>query len=728
MASSLLSTVSIAQIAPGATGQAESKAQGRKIACWDTSGEVGPLESILTEPIEMTSGDADIEADGTATFRGPIEMRSKSRSLRAGSANYDRELGIVTAEGDIEYSDPVNRIQANDVRYYTETGQFNFTEPRFEFSQVPARGSASELKLVEPGVVELDTVKYTSCPEGRDDWMLRASSIDIDTNTGMGTARNARLYFKGVPFFYWPYFTYPVTDDRKSGLLFPRVGSSDRRGFEYQQPIYWNIAPNQDATFTPHYMADRGVQLGTEYRFLTRSNGGVLYGDFLPDDDEAEFDRWRYEVETVSMLPGSWRGRISATGVSDDDYFEDLASSISKTSQTNLSRAGILEYYDLNWSVYGQVQDFQTIDPAIAPEDEPYTQVPQLVANGMWRNGWLGTQYGFDSEAAYFARDDSVKGLRTHVMPKLSRPFRYGGLYLVPEVAYDYTAYNLKDQPEDQSDTPDRGASIFSVDAGAVFERYAGKGGRRLFTVEPRALYTYIPEEDQDELPVFDTIEPDFNLIQLYRNNRFIGYDRLGDTNQIALGVTSRVLDTETGRELLTATIGQNRLLETGEITLPDEEPRGSRKSDYIAELDVRLWRNWNAAMRYQLDADERETERTSIRLRYRPAANKAINVGYRYDKETLEQTDISFAWPLSKTWSAIGRYNYSIEDSKVLDEYLGIEYSSCCWGVRVLARRTVARSTGDQDETIGIQFVMKGLSNIGSESTENLRRGILGY
>lgn len=703
---------------------------GRGIACWGGVPVNYRLDAVLDEPIELTSGDADIEADGSASFTGPIEMRSETRTLTAGAGSYDAETGLVNGDGGFAYEDPVNKITGDSVEYNAKTGQFHFDDPTFVLGQVPARGEAKSIKLIEPGVIELRRVRYTSCPEGNDDWLLRARSLEINTNTGMGTATGASLSFKGVPFFYWPYFTYPVTDDRRSGLLFPRFGSSDKRGLEYTQPIYWNIRPNMDATFVPRYMQDRGLQMGTEYRFLTRKNEGILWGDYLSDDDEFGEDRWRYEVETESYLPFGWRARIDAEGVSDQQYFEDMTANVGKTSQVALSRQGIVEYADTTWQAFVKVQDYQNIDPFITDEDEPYFQAPQIVLNGDWYNGWLGTQYGFDSEAIYFTRDDSVKGLRTHLQPRISRPFRYRGIYFVPEAAFDYTFYDLEDReeggPELTSDSPDRAAPILTLDSGVVFERLSGKNQQRVVTFEPRALYTYIPERNQDDLPVFDTILADFNLIQLFEPNRYVGYDRLGDANQFAIGLTSRVLDSNTGRELLTATIGQQRLLETSEVILPGEETSSSRKSSYIAELGVRLSSRWSVDARYQLDAEERETERSSIRLRFRPGENKALNLGYRYTRERLEQTDFSFAWPLGQHWNAVGRYNYSIEDSEVLDEYLGIEYSSCCWGVRVLARRSVERSSGEQSDSISVQFVLKGLAGFGSESGDSLRRDII--
>ena len=700
----------------------------RGIACWVNFPQAGFDPNALEESIELTSGNADIDATGDASFTGPIEIRSPARSIKANSASYDADTTTFDAAGDILYRDTFSIVSGDTARFNTTTRELAFSGSSFQLGEVPARGFAEQIDISGAGIIDLENVGYTSCPEGNNDWMLKAGSIRLDNEAGRAVAKHARLSFKGVPFFYWPYFTYPISDERKSGLLFPKIGSSDRRGFEISQPIYWNIRPNMDATFVPRYMSDRGLQLGGQYRYLTRSNQGVLWGDYLDSDKETDESRWRYELDTVSMLPKAWRAGIDMTGVSDDNYYEDMSASVAQTSQVVLRRAGELEYYDSVWSIYMQVQDYQTIDPLIAPVDEAYFQVPQIVVNGLWRDGPLGLEYGFDSEATYFHKDDEVSGARVHVLPKVALPFRSRGVYLVPEVGFDYTAYKLQDEAVGQSDSPDRAAPIVSVDTGAIFERSLGENRKRIITIEPRAKYSYIPFRDQSEIPVFDTIVTDFNLVQLFRENRFVGYDRLGDTNQVSLGLTSRVLDNETGRQLLTATIGQARFFNDGEVTLPGEIPSEVRQSSYIAELGVNVWGNWNADAFYQLDSDARETERGSVRFQYKPGDNKAINLGYRYVRDSVDQTDFSFAWPISDSWSAIGRYNYSIADKEVLDEYLGVEYSSCCWGVRLVGRRSVARSTGEPDTSVSFQFVLKGFSGLGSEATETLRRDILGF
>ena len=711
-----------------ADAPADRPVDDRGISCWPPL----DLTTVFTDidernaPIEITAGDADINVGGDATLQGPIELRSGSRSLGADSANYDSKTGTFNALGRINYQDPLSAVDGESASYNTRTDIFEFNDAEFEFQEAPARGTAGQMKVKGGGELELKDVVYTSCPVGNDDWILKARSLEVDMNSGMGTARGASIAFKGVPFFYVPYFTYPVTDQRKSGLLFPKLGSSDRRGVEYSQPIYWNIAPNYDATIVPRYMSDRGTQFGSELRFLTQNNDGILWGDYLSNDDETDTDRWQYDVFTQSALPWDWRATVRAKGVSDDEYFDDMTSSRADSSQTNLSRQLDLEYYDRHWSLFVRSQDFQTIDPEIAPEDEPYSQYPQFVAKGEWLDGLLGLDYTLNTETAYFYREDSVNGARLHMQPEIALPIRGRGLYLTPEIAYDYTGYNLSDQADDANDNPSFGAPIYSVDTGAVFDRLSGSEGQWLVTVEPRAQYTYIPFEDQEDIPVFDTIAPNFNFVQLFRKNRYVGYDRLGDTSQLSWGLTSRVIDASNGRELLTATVGQTNFFDDGTVTLPDEVESSDNSSDYIAELGINVWGDWNIDMRMQWDADESKTERSSVGLRYKPGDKKAFNVAYRYADGSLEQTDVSFTWPLGDRWNFLGRHNYSLLESTTLDQYVGVEYSSCCWGLGVVHRRSIARSSGEKDSSISLQFQLKGFSSLGSQSSSGLQEDIL--
>ena len=308
-------------------------------------------------------------------------------------------------------------------------------------------------------------------------------------------------------------------------------------------------------------------------------------------------------------------------------------------------------------------------------------------------------------------------------------PIERPGWFIEPAVAVDYTRYELSNTDPGQRASPDRVLPIASVDTGVVFERLMNNtDAQRVQTIEPRLLYVHIPFEDQDGLPVFDTITPDLNLVQLFRKNRFLGIDRIADTDQLSVGLTSRILDLDTGRELLTATIGQVRYFSTSRVSLPSTPSFTDESSDYIAEMRVLLLRNVNFDFGHQWGTGRSGTTQSQARLQYRPASNRILNLAYRFRRDSLEQGDVSWSWPLSSKWNFVGRYNYSFRDNETLEEFYGIEYESCCWGIRMVSRRYISTRDGTRDTTFGLQLVLKGMTSVGTAADKLLERGILGY
>ncbi|MCK5325450.1 MAG: LPS assembly protein LptD, partial [Woeseiaceae bacterium] len=570
---------------------------------------------------------------------------------------------------------------------------------------------------------------YTTCPPGSNDWIVEASDIDLDTQSGVGTARGMKLRFQGIPVLWAPYLSFPISDARKSGVLVPEIGSTSRSGNEIRVPWYWNIAPNYDATITPRLLTDRGVQLQTQFRYLTETHSGTIDAEYLNDDSLVNDSRSYIGVDHRSLFRNRWRNEIEFRRVSDNQYFEDLGGSLSASTTTHLNRALRFDHHTDSLSLFGQIQDFQTIDDAILPDDEPYRRLPQLLATGFWPDRWLGMAWRLDGELVNFDRDVGVTGWRLNVAPEVQLPFERPGWFITPAVAVDYTSYDLSDTLPGQRQDPDRLLPISSIDMGLVLERLMrGNGSRHLQTIEPRLLYVHVPFEDQTDLPVFDTIMPDLNLVQLFRKNRFLGIDRIADTDQLSVGVTSRVLDIATGRELLTATIGQIRYFSTSNVTLPLAPGFSDESSDYIAEMRFLLLDNLNFDLGHQWGTGGNGTTQSQARMQYRPASNKILNLAYRFRRDSLEQGDVSWSWPLTSKWNFVGRYNYSFRDSEPLEEFYGLEYESCCWGLRVVSRRFISTRDGTRETTFGLQLVLKGMTSVGTAADKMLERGILGY
>ena len=685
-----------------------------------------PLANPNTIELEAGSFEAQFGALPTAMMSGGVLLRRDDKLVGADSARYDPEQKALLLEGGVRYEDPSTQIISSSAEFGYVTGRIRFEGAEFSLGGSNSRGAADALAINQNGLLTFDGVEYTTCPPGSEDWLMQAKSIVLDTNRGVGTAKGMKLKFKGVPILYAPYLSFPISDARKSGVLTPEIGSSGRSGNEIRVPWYWNIAPNYDATITPRLLTSRGLQLGAEFRYLTERTAGTVAGDYLPSDDIINRERYQFNLEHQTLFGNGWRNQINLREVSDSQYYEDLGGSLSVSSITHLNRNVRFDYFSPNFMMLGQIQDYQTIDDAITPDLEPYRRIPQVVVNGSWQTSF-GLRFGIDGEIVNFDRDVGVTGWRLNAAPRIDLPIKRPGWFITPAVEFDYTRYDLKDTLPGESDDPTRKVPISSLDMGMILERTMSNSNR-IQTIEPRVLYVNIPFRDQDGLPVFDTISPDINLVQLYRKNRYIGIDRIGDTNQVSIGITSRILDISTGRELATATIGQTRYFDDRIVTLPGATTATSETSDYIAQLRFLLFKNVNFDFGHQWGTGTNDTTKSEARLQYRPANNKILNFAYRFRRDSLEQGDLSWSWPIATRWNFVGRYNFSLKDEKVLEQFFGLEYESCCWGLRLVSRRYISKRDGTRDSSFGLQLVLKGMTSVGTAADKLLERGILGY
>jgi LPS-assembly protein len=677
-------------------------------------------------PIEIESGGAEATREGDFMLTDGVVIRQGNRQLSAQSATYDAEQRRFEVEGDVEFRSPTLRLKGGTGNW-NAAGTGEFTRAQFELPERPARGSAESLRMTSEGNLELRDVRFTTCPLGNEDWMLRASAIDIDQRTQQGRGRNVRVDLKGIPILYTPVISFPVGDARKSGFLFPSFGNSDKGGFEIGVPYYLNLAPNYDLTLTPFLLGRRGPGVGAEFRYLTYHSRGNVESRFLPGDDLADRDRWL--TEATHQTDFSQRLRLSAVfaEASDSGYFEDFGLGPDGTSITFLDRYLHLAWLGNGWRFDGRVQDFQPIDQSVVPLARPYSRLPQLSFAGLWPLAG-GLEASIDAETTWFERNIGATGLRADATPRVAWPIRGSGYHVEPSASFRMTSYELSDVAPGADDTPSRSAPIASLDAGVVFERATGARDHLVHTLEPRARYTWIPFREQDDLPLFDTALPDLNLVQLFRTNRYVGADRLGDANELAAGLTSRLVGAESGRQFLAATIGQRYYFESPRVVLPGESPETRDASNFVGEIELTAWKNWSARVAMEYDGEASNTVRGEAGVRYQPRSDTVVNVGYRYREGLLEQWDAAVAWRLSSAWRVFARQVYSTRENKSIDRFAGFEYGGCCVRVRLIGRNYVSHRTGESDNSVLLQVELAGMSSVGSRSDTFLERAIRGY
>jgi len=685
-----------------------------------------PAKSRDELPVQVKSGSAEMTREGDAKLSGGVAISQGDREVTAESATYDASERRFEVEGNVEYRSPEVRLKGG-TGSWNALGTGKFTGAEFELPQRPARGSATELEMTDQGEIKMQDVRFTTCPAGNTDWELRASSIDIDQRTQQGKGRNVRVDLKGIPILYTPVISFPVGNIRKSGFLFPSFGNSDKSGFEIGVPYYYNLAPNYDLTLTPFLLSRRGFGVGVDYRYLTDRSRGKLDNSYLPGDDLAGNDRRLSTLWHRTDFTDQLRLEADLSDVSDTSYFEDFGLGPDGTSITFLDRHIHLAWLGERWRLDGEVQDFQTIDLAVDPLDRPYSRLPQIAFTGLWPMAG-GFEASLDAETVWFERSAGVTGLRTDATPQIAWALRGPGYHFEPSAAFRATSYELSDTAPGADESPDRTAPILSLDTGLVFEREAGEHGQFVHTLEPRLRYNWIPFRDQDDLPLFDTALPDLNLVQLFRTNRYVGADRLGDANELAAGLTTRLLRAESGQQYLTATVGQRFYFDSPRVVLPGEVPEKRSASNMVGEVELTAWRNWSSRVAMEWDYEASNTLRGEASVQYKPSPDTVVNVGYRYRESLLEQWDAGFAWRISENWQLYAREVYSTKEDKSLDRFAGFEYAGCCWSVRLLARNYVSNRTGESDKSVLLQVELKGLSSVGTENDTFLERGIRGY
>lgn len=712
------------------------------------------VPSLVTDPaIRNDDGsrmfaDADsIESlnENVSILSGDVAILRYGEELFADQALYDRAQQSFELTGDVRYRSPQMELTGERLLSYAESETVRVEDSEFYF---PAQHASGRAELIERDgdITVLRETRYSTCDPADPDWEFRAQRITLDHDAGQGYARDMSLRFKGVPVFYFPALSFPIDDRRKSGFLFPGIGRSDRHGFELEAPYYWNIAPQADATFTPHQMAERGVKLDAEWRYLNRWSMNELRFEYL-DDDKFGDTRDLASLRHDGRFGDGWYSTVDYMQVSDEDYFDDFGGALNVSSLTHIKQEARLRKVWDYWEFSGRMLRFQTIDELIAPASRPYRLEPSLEFKGSQPLG-DHLEFSLASSMTGFEHPLRISGTRSDIRPRLALPFGGSGWHVIPALSARHTTYRLE-TPGAPDTEINRDVPTFSLDSGLIFERTLGgdgeSGGRLLQTLEPRLFLLKTPFREQDDIPVFDTRLPDLSFAQLFSENRFIGIDRISDAEQAGVALSSSFLRRDSGEEILRMGLGRIYYNEERRVTLPGQPPQTQDESGLLAEVRTDLGA-WSGSATVEWNSERREADKELFRLRYQRDNRRVFNLAYRSragrtPAEDLEQSEISFSWLLSDRWSAVGRWNQSLIDDTNLERFAGFQYESCCYVISVVARRylteTQTRSGSvipqdgplvSQDSSIVFQLSLKGLGGIGDNMEELLERGIAGY
>jgi LPS-assembly protein len=688
----------------------------------------GSKDARPTTPADIQSDKADLSKASTSVFEGNVELRRADQWMFADRVTYQHEQDTWQAIGSVKYQDSSVRLTADRGDGDLDKDISTVDAVQYQLRNVRGNGKAAHAR-VEGDQETYTDATYSTCDPNDRKWEIRGKRIDIDREKGEGKAHDATVRIGNVPVFYLPYFTFPLDNERKTGFLMPGFGQSSNGGFELTLPYYLNLAPNYDATLTAHYYGSRGLMADTEFRYLTEHGHGTVEATWLPDDSQRHYDRGSVFAKSLTNLTPNWYVNADLNYVSDTHYFEDFS------RQTFGSAIGLLSstvgVYGRGryWSAGAYVQDWEITDTSLADSSAPFRRLPDVYFR--WQQPVADhIEVGLKSEAVKFTQLVLDGGSRVDLYPYIVLPFEHAAWYVKPELGYRYTAYNL-DAPvvPGGNTSPTRGVPIFDIDAGAYFDRDTTLFGHSFVnTLEPRLYYLRVPYRDQSDLPIFDTQQFTFGYAQLFRTNSFTGADRQADANQLTAAVTTRLLDNADGREWLTASFGQIRYFDPPRVQLPGVPFVDRSASDYVVDTDLNLDDHWTIGGSYQYDPHLNRTDLGSLRGQYRFGQGGVINAAYRYRPGQLEQTDMSFVYPLNANWRLLGRWDYSLKDSTTLEALGGLEWQDCCMAVRVIGRDYIRNQLGQKNFAMFIEVELKGLGSLGRNSSDLLDRDILGY
>jgi len=688
---------------------------------------------VSAQQVENTAGNITV-------FSGDILIERDQLRIQADKALYERSKQKLDISGNIHIDSPSMSIEGDTGWFNLNNNSGEFENSRYFSPKSHLQGSTPKLSIkTDKQVVLLDT-SFSSCPQGQEDWHLDTAYLNLNHEEEVGTAKHAVLWFKNIPVFYSPYLSFPLGERRRSGFLMPGFGSSSSRGAEISVPWYWNIAPNQDAIITPRYMTKRGMQLNTDYRYLTHSSNGELEVEYLNKDQLLKDERYLIKYTNHSDIGNNIDVDLLASDASDSDYLYDLGTGINISNTTHLERTAVIKYFNGPWTLSTLAQSYETIDEDIALTSRPYRRLPQVKLDGSDTILNTDLEWSLNTEWVEFDHEDesNTRGNRLDVYPKISWPLLGNSWFLTPSAGFRYSQYDVINDSNTEIEIEDRSLSIASIDTGLIFERDISK--KTMQTLEPRLFYLHIPFEDQDAIPLFDTGEYDFTFEQLFRENRFTGIDRIGDADQITLAVSSRFLDINSGQELLSMSLGQIFYNEGYKVNLnSDPTTETKTKSDLVSEITSH-WGNWNQSATLQFNQKSKKINKGNMQLHYQKEGNRIFNIAYRFRRDInnpmdetkyMEQTDTSFSWPVNNKYSLLAKWNYSVTERRSIESLFGIEYESCCWAMRLVSQRYLKNSDEDDpyNSSIMFQLTLKGLGSvIHKKVTDNLNRAILGY
>jgi len=726
-------------------------------------------------PVTINADDAKGNYPDDANFKGNVDINQGNSRLRADEVQLHQKqvegqadpVRTVDALGNVHYDDNQVILKGPKAWSNLNTKDTNVWQGDYQMVGRQGRGDADLMKQRgENRYTILENGSFTSCLPGSNTWSVVGSEVIHDREEQVAEIWNARFKLGPVPVFYSPYLQLPVGDKRRSGFLIPNAKYGTNNGFEFYLPYYWNIAPNFDATITPHYIQKRGnTQWQNEFRYLTRAGTGLIEFDYLPSDNvyqddypaESNRHRWLFYWNHFGVMDQVWRFNVDYTKVSDPYYFNDFSSKYGTSTDGYATQKFSMGYWLENFNATVSTKQFQVFN---RQNSNSYAAEPQLDVN-YYKNDLGPFDAHIYGQAVHFVNTNGSypEATRVHLEPTLNLPLsnNWGSLDTETKLMathYQQTnldAYNAANDT-DYKDSVNRVLPQFKVDGKLIFERDMTLAEGYSQTLEPRAQYLYIPYRNQSTIKNYDSSLLQSDYSGLFRDRTYGGLDRIASANQVTTGVTSRIYD-DASVERFNVSVGQIYYFtqsRTGDDNINWEKDNKTGSLVWAGDTYWRISDRWGLRGGVQYDTRLDNIANGSTSIEYRRDEDRMVQLSYRYaspeyiqatlpDYSTVEQykngisqVGAAASWPIVDRWSVVGAYYYDTNTNKPADQMLGLQYNSCCYAIRVGYERKINGWENNQskyDNVIGFNIELRGLSsNYGLGTQQMLRSNILPY
>lgn len=722
-------------------------------------------------PVTINADHAKGNYPENATFSGNVDINQGNSRLRADEVQLHQKqvegmaepVRTADALGNVHYDD--NQVILKGPKAWTNlnTKDTNVWQGDYQMVGRQGRGNADLMKQRgENRYTILDHGSFTSCLPGSDTWSVVGSKVIHDRQEQVAEIWNARFKLGPVPIFYSPYLQLPLGDKRRSGFLIPNAKYSTTNYFEFYLPYYWNIAPNMDATITPHYIHKRGnVMWENEFRYLSQAGAGLFEFDYLPSDDVYKNDnpgqskrhRWLFSWNHAGVMDQVWRFNTNYTRVSDQRYFNDFISKYGSSTDGYATQIFSIGYAVDNFDATVSTRQFQVFN---RESSNSYAAQPQLDAN-LYQHDLGPFDARIYGQAVRFANTNSNRpeAVRLHLEPTLTLPLSNAWSSLNTEVkmlATHYQQSNIDESTSRLKDTVNRVMPQFKADGKLIFERDMDLVQGYTQTLEPRTQYLYLPYRDQSGINNYDSSLLQSDYSGLFRDRTYGGLDRIASANQVTTGVTSRIYD-RTAVERFNVSVGQIYYFaesRTGDDNINWEKDNKTGALVWAGDTYWRIADHWSlrGGLQYDIRLDSVATGSSS--LEYRRDENRMVQLNYRFAspeyiqatlpsyatsaqyKEGIAQAGVAASWPIVDRWSVVGAYYFDTNTKKSADQMLGLQYNSCCYSIRVEYERKINGWDTNQskyDNVFGFNIELRGLSSYyGLGTQQMLRSNILPY